>query len=266
MPKSPPSRTAAEQWGRSTPTKRLSAEDTRRRLLDTALDMLQHTGLTVSLEHLNMEVLIREADVPRSSVFRLWGSKSKFFAELMLELIKPEHGRSYAFDTETLDVARAVIAENEHRLHDVAGRTAVMREAIRRGVARNYEAVLTAHTWKTHSALIATLPSLPEEVGERVLAALQIADREFTEGMAIFYESLLSVFQLKLKDGLTCMDVAAVGASLVQGMTEKALVAPDIVAKTVERPGLDGEPVEWTLAGIAFFGVIEAMTEPIGSE
>ena len=51
--------------------RRLSEAELRERILGTAFEMLTKSGgLTVSLAHLNMEELIRIADVPRSSVYR----------------------------------------------------------------------------------------------------------------------------------------------------------------------------------------------------
>lgn len=156
-----------------------------------------------------------------------------------------------------------MVQEYAYLLETEQGREVLLREVIRQGVARNYAAVISVHTWKTHSALVATLPTVPDDSRELVLAALSQSDRQYTRSVAALYESLLPVFHRRVKDGLTCMEIAAAGASLVQGLSEKELVLPDVVRMTIMRPGPTGEPVEWTLAAIAYFGIIESMTESI---
>src|SRR5690349_21773438 len=47
--------------------RRLSDAETRQRMLRTAVEMIERDGLTVSLEHLSFEAVIRAADVSRDT-------------------------------------------------------------------------------------------------------------------------------------------------------------------------------------------------------
>ena len=65
---------------------RLPEDETEQRMLRAALAMVNRNGLTVSLEHISFEDVIREADVSRSSAYRRWPRKDLFFGNLVLEL------------------------------------------------------------------------------------------------------------------------------------------------------------------------------------
>ena len=47
---------------------------------------MSQTGLTVSLDHISFEDVIRDADVSRSAVYRRWPYKDLFFSDLVKEL------------------------------------------------------------------------------------------------------------------------------------------------------------------------------------
>ena len=68
--------------------RRLSDQETERRMLAAAVAMVQRTGLTVSLDHISFEDVIRDADVARSAVYRRWPYKDLFFSDLVKELAK----------------------------------------------------------------------------------------------------------------------------------------------------------------------------------
>jgi AcrR family transcriptional regulator len=55
-------------------------------MLRAAMAMVNRTGLTVSLDHISFEDVIRDADVSRSAVYRRWPFKDLFFSDLVKEL------------------------------------------------------------------------------------------------------------------------------------------------------------------------------------
>jgi AcrR family transcriptional regulator len=73
--------TGLARWGR-----RLSDHDTEQRMLKAAVAMVNRTGLTVSLDHISFEDVIRDADVSCSAVYRRWPYKDLFFSDLVKEL------------------------------------------------------------------------------------------------------------------------------------------------------------------------------------
>src|SRR4051794_31331588 len=66
--------------------RRLSDQETRDRMMRAAIDMINRTGLTVSLDHIRFEDVIRSAQVARSTAYRHWPYKDLFFSDLIKEL------------------------------------------------------------------------------------------------------------------------------------------------------------------------------------
>lgn len=258
----PTPRGSAKHWGEHSPGRRLPAAETRERLLTAAVRMLRETGLTVSLEHLSMEDLIREADVPRSSVFRIWGSKANFFSDLLLELIRPESEFSSGYDVEADAQILTVVEQHRSLLATAEGRRAVLEEAIRVGIALYADHVFGTQTYQFHAALGAALPTLPEPERDRVKAALAQAETKYIEHLAGLYEAIMPAVQMRPRAGLTTTHIAAAGSALVQGLAERRRMVPELAGHTLVRPGIGGEPVEWTLAAISFLALVDGMAEP----
>ncbi|WP_159930011.1 TetR/AcrR family transcriptional regulator [Rhodococcus sp. WAY2] len=255
----------AQAWAtgkRAKRRSRLSSAELRDKVLDTALEMLQETGLTVSLAHLKMEELIRIADVPRSSVYREWETAEEFYVALMERMLEPAEDQGVAFDEETIRIALAVIEEHRDELGTVDGRRRVLMEAIRQGVARNFEAVSRALAWRTFTTLNSTLPALEEEHRERIQAALVAADEHFINRMAAFYESVISYFGLQFKPGFDVYKFTATASSVVEGLIGRSFVNPTLVNTPVSGPGIKGESAPWHLAAVGWLGILDAMTEP----
>lgn len=55
--------------------RRLSHDETERRVLQAAVAMVNRSGLTVSLEHISFEEVIHDAGVSRSAAYRRWPYK-----------------------------------------------------------------------------------------------------------------------------------------------------------------------------------------------
>ena len=89
--------------------RRLSDQETERRMLAAAVAMVRRTGLTVSLDHISFEDVIRDADVARSAVYRRWPYKDLFFSDLVKELAK--EAIPPALLDEEYELIRRVVAE-----------------------------------------------------------------------------------------------------------------------------------------------------------
>jgi hypothetical protein len=262
---------------------RLSAEEVQTRMLQAGCKRVMDRGLDVSLETLSLEDLIQVARVPRSAVYRKWPYKDDFIGDLLCYVAGPDGhlAGDNAFDQQTIDVVRKIIADNRHLLGTKGGRLALLREVVRLGAGQNYRAQLSPRM-RMHTALMAAVGS-SENLGARSNIAAAV---EETEAMArnainelILY--VMTTLGLKMRDSTSTVEqLQAAGAALIQGLAmrhdvaeaaadqwrnthEAGVRSPDQVTDTpIIRPGLDGQPAEWTLAAIAYLGVVDSFVEP----
>ena len=68
--------------------RRLPEHETEQRMLGAAMATVDRAGLTVSLDHISFEDIIRDADVSRSAVYRRWPHKDLFFSDLVKHLAR----------------------------------------------------------------------------------------------------------------------------------------------------------------------------------
>lgn len=249
-------------WGATARAPRLSSAESRARVMGTAVRMLERSGLTVSLEHLNLEELIRAAAVPRSAFYRLWPAKDHFFADLLVELASASELNDAMFYPGTQDIAYAVIDRHGDHLATHAGRVAVLREVARVATQVNFEHFSESVSWRTHVTLVATANSLPDaEHRERVAVALRETERRFIERTAQFYGTALEGLGFSFLPGASAELLAGLGAAVVEGLAQRRLVNPDLVDTVIEKPGIDGRPVMWHTAALGFWGILEALVD-----
>jgi AcrR family transcriptional regulator len=247
---------------------RISRAELRARVLDAASVLLAEGGISVGLHHLNMEELIRRVGVPRSSAFAAFGGKDELLTALMLRLLEPDGPHALGYSPGSNDVAANTFARYADRLmhpdgtpDPVAG-AAVMKESIRLALARNVADTMRSTEWRTYMALSVSVDSLPPAQRPRVQAALQAAETAFLQQMAEIYRMTFEYLGRRPAEGVTYMQIAALGASLVEGMASKRLIGVEDADGTVTRPGIDGEPVEWEVTALAFSVIIDGMTRP----
>lgn len=249
-------------WGSSGRSVRQSADETRELALSTALSMLATTGLTVSLEHLSIEDLIRAAELPRSTFYRLWPARDHFFADLLVELATSSETNDAMFYSGTQDVAYGVIKQHEHLLSTHDGRVAVLREVARVATRVNFEHFSESVSWRSHVTLVATASSLADtEHRDRVAAALQETERRFIQRTAEFYGTALAGLGFSFHPGASAELLAGLGAAVVEGLAQRRLVNPTLVDTMITKPGVNGEPVEWHPAALGFWGVLEGLVD-----
>lgn len=253
---------APPEWGQPTAGKRLKGSELRDLVLNTAESLLSETGLTVSLDHLNMEELIRRVGVPRTSTFNEFGGKEGLITALILKMIHPDESQGAAFSAATINVAQLVVSNNQHRLVDQAGCDAVLREAIRQGAKQNYDDIISSAYWKTYMALSVSLAGLPGDRRDQVLEMLRLVEARFIDTMSSFYDAMLPILKRRVREGFNTRQIAAAGSAVVEGVAERRFVNPELVETPIWQKGLDGEMVAWHLASVGFLSVIEGMTEP----
>jgi AcrR family transcriptional regulator len=244
-------------------SRRLSDAETRERMLRAAIEMINRDGLTVSLEHLSFEAVIRAADVSRSTAYRRWPYKDLFFSDLVRELAR---SASPEILRDEVGVMKEVLAEHADWLGAPDTRHQFVLELVRRLSLVDLRAVLASPAWRTYLALCATVTSLADDdLRQQVQAALAESERAHTARVAAAWELMTRLFGYRLRPELGA-DFTALATVLhvsMRGMAITELVTPGATAREVLATPF-GAAVEerWSLAALSAAGTAMAFLEP----
>ncbi|MFC4070244.1 TetR/AcrR family transcriptional regulator [Actinoplanes subglobosus] len=244
-------------------TRRLSDAETRDRMLAAALAMIDRDGLTVSLEHLSFEAVIRAADVSRSTAYRHWPYKDQFFGDLVKELARTAGPPIFR---DEIGLIKQILDEHEDALATPAGRHDVMIELIRRLALFDLRAILASPAWRTYHALCATVSGLADgELRDQVRAALAESERTRVAAIAEAWSVMAGLLGYRLRPELNAgfPTLASVLSVTVHGLVVTELAAPDIAAReTVAGPFGARTEQRWSLSALTVAGVATTFLEP----
>jgi AcrR family transcriptional regulator len=232
-------------------------------MLQAALAMVNQTGLTVSLEHISFEDVIRAADVSRSSAYRRWPHKDLFFSDLVLELAKnPTPGLA----SDEMDMIRRIAAGRLDHLADPQARHALTVELFRQLSVLDFETLYSSPGWRTYLALHATLLSLADGgLKQQVRAALAEAEQDRLARVARAWELMAGLlgYRLRAEAGVTFETLAALVIATMQGMVMTALTVPGIAGHRIAaQPFAAPEADEWSLPALSLGAIATAFLEP----
>ena len=179
--------------------RRLSDQETERRMLSAALAIVSRTGLTVSLDHLSFEDIIRDADVSRSAVYRRWPYKDLFFSDLVKQLAL-DAAPDVAADE--LALMKQIVAAHPDWLATPELRHRLLLETSRQESLASYQAVCDSPGWRTYIALHATFMSVADgELRGQVQAALTSSELARTGRIASAWRQLAALLGYRLRPG-----------------------------------------------------------------
>jgi len=236
------------------------------RLVMTAVEQIRREGMTVSLEHLSFEAIIRESGVSRATAYRHWPTKTDFLGEVLVTVV-----RSTRLEGESpQEVAElgALIWENRADLGSAQGRRNLVVEALRYSTDADFRRVLASPAWHTYLGLNATFRGLPDgPLRTRVQIALADADTRFVAHRAEVYARLPSLLGYRLVLPLTApygfTVMASAAGSMMTGLVVKALARPEIATDTLQmRPFGSTRSAGWTLPAYHLAGVLLSHLEP----
>jgi AcrR family transcriptional regulator len=243
--------------------RRLSDRETEQRMLQTAVAMVHRDGLTVSLDHISLEEVIRDADVSRSAVYRRWPYKDLFFSDLVKELARsatPE-----VIDDE-LALIRRIVAERPDWLDTSELRHSLMIELIRQLALFDFQALYGSARWRTYLALHATFLSLADgQLRDQIGAALARSERDHRARVARAWELLAGLFGYRLRPELEASfeTLAALLDATMRGLVIQALAEPELAAhQTQARPFGAATSDRWSLAALGIASTSTAFLEP----
>ena len=245
---------------------RRSDEETGRRMLDTAVAMVNRTGLTVSLDHISFEDVIRDAGVSRTAVYRRWPYKQMFFSDLLKELARAATPAAAVNEETGKALLRGVVAANGVDLTHPDARRALVVELIRQGAVGDFEAVYRSTEWRTYLALHATFLSLAEgELRDEVQEALVRSERGFIERVAGAWQRIATVlgYRLRADTGARFDTLATLATATLRGLVTMALSDPELVDRRFSAdPGGTGSRSDWSLAALGVVGIAMTFLEP----
>jgi len=243
--------------------RRLSDQETEQRMLRTAVNMVSSAGLTVSLDHISLEEVIRAADVSRSTVYRRWPHKDLFFSDLVKELARTATPTIMAAEVALIG---EVFAERADWLDSPAHRQEFVAELFRRLSLLDFQMLSGSAEWRTYLALHATFMSLADdELREQVQAALADSEREHLGRVAAAWEQLAGLlgYRLRPEPGATFADLATLLDATMRGLVIMAQSVPELREHRIAaRPLTAGATAGWSLPALGLVSVAWAMIEP----
>ena len=245
--------------------RRLSDEETEQRMLQAALAMVNQAGLTVSLEHISFEDVIRDAGVSRSAVYRRWPYKDLFFSDLLRELARGASPAIVTANPEAIDAVRRTILGHLDWLETPAYRRALAAEVLRQGALNEFEAFRGSAEWRTYFALNATFLSLPDsDLRREVQSALAESEQGLLSRVAASYERVTTLIGLRLRPelGATFETIAYLANATIRGLVIMAPTAPGVAAGRVLTILGAPEPAEWSQPALGIASIAMTFIEP----
>jgi AcrR family transcriptional regulator len=243
--------------------RRLPEHETEQRMLQAAAAMVNRAGLTVSLDHISFEDVIRDAGVSRSAVYRRWPYKDLFFSDLVKELARsavPE------ILNDEIDLIRRIVAEHPDWFETAELRHGLVLELVRQLALLDFQALYGSAQWRTYLALNATFLSLADgELRDQVQAILARSEHAHMARVAKAWEYLAGLFGYRLRPGTgaTFGTLATLLGATMRGLVMMALSAPEVAAgRTGASPFGAVTTGEWSLPALGIAGLASAFLEP----
>ncbi|OZM84401.1 hypothetical protein CFP66_05955 [Pseudonocardia sp. MH-G8] len=228
------------------------------------MGMVNRTGLTVSLEHISLEEVIRDAGVARSAVYRRWPYKDLFFSDLLRELARAAAPASVGGRATTDTLLAGIAAERLEALGTPEGRRTLLLELFRR--EQDFEIVHRSTEWRTYLALHATFLGLPDgALQDEVRSALTESERGFTTRIAAAWQEWSELFGYRLRPALGTRFTVLAGlvSAHFRGMLLMSPTSPDIASADLDAdPFGTGETARWPVRAVALAGIALTFLEP----
>lgn len=242
-------------------------EEVRRRLLDAARESLKIDGVESGLDAVTLDGAIVDADVPRGMAYKIWQDDDQtpqdaFRRSVVVDLLSIP---ATAGLPATRELTGTYFEEHRETFENgsVEDRRALMREAMRLIGGFNYNSLADSGNWKLYAALRTAAVTRPK-VDPALMNVLLAGEQYLIEQYCNLYQDILTVFNLRLRDGLTLELFAAAAYALNEGLAQRVTESPSRTGLMLNDP--QGTSKEWTLFSIAFEGIVDRFFEFVDSD
>lgn len=243
--------------------RRLSDRETEQRMLAAAVAMVNRAGLTVSLDHLSLEEIIRAAGVSRSAVYRRWPYKDLFFSDLLKELAKDATPPIVLGE---LELIRRIVAGRPDWLETPELRRGLVTELFRQLALFDFEAVYGSTEWRTYLALHATFLSLSDgQLRDQVQAILARSEQNRIALIAAAWDRLAGVLGYRLRPelGISYETIATLLTATLRGLVIMAMATPGIAGYRAHAQPFGALAVaEWSQPALGLASLAWSCLEP----
>ncbi len=243
--------------------RRLPEEETEQRMLAAAIVMVNRAGLSVSLEHISFEDVIRIADVSRSSAYRRWPYKDLFFSDVVRQLAKTATPSIVTAETQTI---RHVVVGHLDWLATPELRHGLVVELVRQLALLDFQALCASPQWRTYIGLHATLMSLEDdELRDQVRSGLADSERAHVARVARAWEYALGLLGYRLRPEIrtTFASMAVLLDAAMRGLVIMAMSMPELASeRTTARPFGAANPDDWSLPAVGLGSMVLSLLEP----
>lgn len=231
---------------------RRTAEDTRRLILEAAIQLLLERGATAGVQHIRLQEVLRSVGLTTGAAYRIWDDQDEFHRDLAVEMV----GLRFAPPVSSAAGAIDDVLNSGGTLDDVA-RVAALDFVTYSSKFHLEPESRDSHAFITALALRTAAGAWPEL---RVASAER--HRESIAAFATFYAELLHRYRRRMRDPLTIEDFTEAMAALGEGFAIRA--AQGLDHPTYDIPeGAELPSGAWTLFGIGIQGIVSAFTIPI---
>jgi hypothetical protein len=241
---------------------RADIDGMRSKVLRSATEHVEAVGLSLGVDAALIEKLSADAGITTAQFAQIWPSADAFLTDLLCELAN--QAQIDRADSETLVSTWQYLSLRVNDLYSLEGRRRVLIDVIRSAAEYNFEAVTGSSKWRTYAGLSVTILSWPEgEARTRVLDALQASELSFVETMESFYRNVLPTIGYRLKPAFKndYQPFVVAAASVIEGLGIVRPTVPGLVEAHFDLP-VEGGTEEWSVASLAFMGVVDAFIEP----
>lgn len=226
---------------------RRSAEETRRLILDNALQLLLERGVSAGVQHIRLQEVLRSVGLTTGAAYRIWADQTDFHRDLAIEMVKLRFAPPVASASSAIDDVLA------------AGGTVddIIRAAALDHVSYAARFHLEPESRQSHAFITALALRTAAGAWPELRAASIERHRESVEAFAQMYGELLPRYGYRPRTPFTYLDFAEAMAALGEGFAVRAAEGLDHPVYDVTEDD-EGPTGEWTLFGIAIRGLVEA--------